>query len=164
MAQNERYIQEQSRMISTMKPQIDTFYEARREQVKGMLEQSRKSFKDKELKNEYVYNEIREKVGKDWAQASQEIVPGIKNIDLISSDEFLMGLIRDGMKFRDKPGVKQAGASIAQLSQRKGSTPNTRSADDNISKLREQAKSGDKKAADNLLMAQLNKLRSGRRG
>lgn len=165
--QNERYIQEQSRMISQLKPQIDTFYEARREQVKGMLEQSRKSFTDKELKNEYVFNEIREKVGKEWAQASQEIVPGIKNIDLISSDEFLMSLIRDGMKFRDRPGVKQAGASIAQLSQRKGSTPNTRSADDDINKLREKAKGRGKEAtqaADNLLVAQLNRLRAGRRG
>ena len=35
---------------------------------------------------------------------------------------------------------------------------------DNIEKLREQAKGGDKKAADNLLMAQLSKLRASRNG
>jgi hypothetical protein len=33
---------------------------------------------------------------------------------------------------------------------------------DNLEKLREQAKSGDKKAGDNLLMAQLQRLKSGR--
>lgn len=162
--QNERYIAQQGELIRNLKPQVDMFYQHRREQVQSVLESNRKSFTDKELRNEYVYNELREKVAKNWAGAQGELVPGVKNIDLISSDEYILSLIRDGLKFRDKPTPKQAGASMAALTSRRGSTPNTRSADDNINKLREQARGGDKKAADNLLVAQLNKLRSGRRG
>ena len=162
--QNERYIQSQQQLITQLKPQVDQFYAHRREQVSEVLENSRKSFKDKELKNEYVYNEIRDKISKQWNSANNEIVPGVKNLDLISSDEYLMGLVRDGLKFRDRPATKQAGASVAALTQRKGTQPQTRSGDDDINKLREQARGGDKKAADNLLVAQLNRLRSGRRG
>jgi len=164
MAQNERYIQQQAQLVNQLKPAVDQFYEHRREQVATVLEQNRKSFKDKELKNEYVYNEIREKVAKGWEGANGEIIPGIKNIDLISSDEHLLGLVRDGLKFRDRPRAQQAGASVAALTSRKGTTPQSRSANDDINKLREQARGGDKKAADNLLVAQLNKLRAGRRG
>lgn len=164
LEQNERYIQQQGQVINNLKPQVDMFYNHRREQVQSVLENNRKSFRDRELKNEYVYNEIRDRVAKNWEGANQELVPGVKNIDLISSDEYILSLIRDGLKFRDKPTPKQAGASMAALTQRKGTTPNTRSADDSINKLREQARGGDKKAADNLLVAQLNKLRSGRRG
>lgn len=164
LEQNERYIQQQGQVINNLKPQVDMFYNHRREQVQSVLENNRKSFRDRELKNEYVYNEIRDRVAKNWEGANQELVPGVKNIDLISSDEYILSLIRDGLKFRDKPTPKQAGASMAALTQRKGTTPNTRSADDSINKLREQARNGDKKAADNLLVAQLNKLRSGRRG
>lgn len=164
MQQNEKYIAQQQQAIAQLKPAVDTFYQHRREQVQDVIEQNRKSFKDKELKNEYVFNELRDKVSRDWAGAQGEIIPGIKNIDLISSDEFLLGLVRDGLKFRDRPSTKQAGASVAALTTRKGTQPQTRSADDDIQKLREQARGGDRKAADNLLVAQLNKLRSGRRG
>jgi hypothetical protein len=163
MQQNERYIQQQSQLITSLKPAIDQFYEHRRDQVKTILESNRKGFKDKELKNEYVYNEIREKVSKGWDGAQGELVPGVKNIDLISSDEHLLSLIRDGLKFRDRPSQKQAGASVAALTSRKGTTPQTRSADGDIQKLREQARGGDKKAADNLLVAQLNRIRAGRK-
>ena len=82
---------------------------------------------------------------------------------MCSSDLFLLGLVRDGLKFRDKPATKQAGASLAALTGRKGTTPQNRSADSDIQKLREQAKGGDKKAADNLLVAQLNRLRASRK-
>ena len=164
MQQNDRYLAQQTELIQQLKPQVDMFYQHRREQVQSILDNNRRNFTDKELKNEFVYNELREKMSKNWAGANGELVPGVKNIDLISSDEYLMSLVRDGLKFRDKPTPKQAGASMAALTSRRGSTPNTRSADDNINKLREQARGGDKKAADNLLVAQLNKLRSGRRG
>jgi hypothetical protein len=66
------------------------------------------------------------------------------------------------LKYREKPSVKSAGASMAVLTQRKGSSNNQRGSNDNIEKLREQAKSGDKKAGDNLLMAQLQRIRAGR--
>ena len=163
MQQNERYIQQQQQAIAELKPAVDQFYNHRREQVQGILDTNRKSFKDKELKNEYVYNEIRERISKDWTGAQGEIVPGIKNIDLIASDEHLLGLVRDGLKFRDKPKTQQAGGSIAALTGRKGTQPQTRNQNDDINKLREQARGGDKKAADNLLVAQLNKLRATRK-
>jgi hypothetical protein len=163
LTQNERYIAQQSQLIRSLKPAVDQFYEHRREQVVAVLETNRKAFKDKELKNEYVYNEIRDKVAKNWAGAQGELVPGVKNIDLISSDEYLLSLVRDGLKFRDRPSQKQAGASVAALTQRKNTQPQTRSANDDINKLREQARGGDKKAADNLLVAQLNKLRAARK-
>ena len=132
--------------------------------LEEVLTNNRKSFKDKELRNEYVYNEIREKVSKGWEGANSELIPGVKNIDLISSDEHLMSLIRDGLKFRDKPTAKQAGASLAVLQQRKGTTVQGKDPNEDINKLREQARGGNKKAADNLLVAQLNRLRSTRRG
>jgi hypothetical protein len=51
---------------------------------------------------------------------------------------------------------------MAALTQRRGSTSQNRGQSDDIGKLREQAKGGDKKAADNLLMARLKQIRSGR--
>ena len=93
-----------------------------------------------------------------------QAIPGVANIDLISSDEVILGLIRDGLKYRDKPSAKSAGASMAALTQRKGTTNTQRGQDDSITKLREQANRGDKKAADNLLVAQLQRLRQSRGG
>jgi hypothetical protein len=162
MQQNEQYIRQQQKQINRLKPAVEQFKQIRSQQVGEALNNARKQFQDKELKNEYVYNELRGKIEKIWPSAKNEIVPGIPNIDLIASDETLLGLVRDGLKYRDKPQTKSAGASIATLTQRKGSTNSTRSQGDNLEKLREQAKSGDKKAADNLLMQRLQSIRSGR--
>ena len=164
MQQNERYIQQQQAAIQQLKPAVDQFRQIRRNQVSERLEAARKSFQDKELKNEYVYNELREKVARVWPQAQSEIIPGIANIDLISSDENLLALVRDGLKYRSRPTTKSAGSSIAALTQRKGSTTQGRNQDDGISKLREQAKAGDKRAGDNLLMQRLSQIRSAARG
>jgi len=164
MQQNEQYIRQQQQTIGSLKPAVDEFRNIRKQQVSQVLEATRKNFKDKELKNEYVYNEIRDKVAKIWPDAKTEVVPGIPNIDLISSDEALMSLVRDGLRYRDKPTTKPAGSSMAALTQRRNSSSSSRGSGDDISKLREQAKSGDKKAADNLLMAQLNKIRASRGG
>lgn len=164
MQQNEQYIYNQQQLIGQLKPAVDEFRQMRSQQVNEQLQNNRKHFKDKELKNEYVFNEIREKVTKLWPEAKKEIVPGIPNIDLISSDEQLLSLIRDGLRYRDKPTTKSAGNSMAVLTQRRSSTNTQRGADDGIDKLRQQAKSGDKKAADNLLMAQLSKIRASRGG
>lgn len=164
MQQNEAYIQQQQGVIGQLKPAVDQFRDIRRQQVAQVLEANRKAFKDKELKNEFVYNELREKVAKIWPEARAEIIPGIPNIDLISSDENLMALVRDGLKYRSKPNTRQAGSSIAQLTQRRGNTHTGKNPEGEISKLREQAKAGDKKAGDNLLVAQLARLRASRRG
>jgi hypothetical protein len=162
MQQNEQYIRQQQQLIGKLRPAVDQFRQVRSQQVNEVLANNRKNFQDRELKNEYVFNEIREKVAKIWPHARQEIVPGVPNIDLISSDENLMSLIRDGLKYRDKPQTKSAGASMAALTNRKGSTTSNKGSNDNIEKLREQANRGDKKAADNLLVAQLQKLRASR--
>ena len=163
MAQNERWIQQQQQTIGQLKPAVDQFRQVRAQQVAQRLDQARKSFTDKELKNEYVYNEVREKVSKLWRNAKDEIIPGVPNIDLISSDEALLSLVRDGLRYRDKPTTKSAGSSMAALTQRKGSTTQKNN-NDEMSKLREQANKGDKKAADNLLVARLQSIRSGRGG
>ena len=162
IGQNEQYIRQQQAVIQQLKPAVDQFKQVRRNQVSERLEAARKGFQDKELKNEYVYNELRDKVAKIWPQAHSEIIPGIANIDLISSDESLMALVRDGLKYRGKPVTKSAGSSMAALTSRKGSSTN-RSSEDGISKLREQAKAGDKKAGDNLLVQRLQQIRGGRR-
>ena len=164
MQQNERYMQEQGAMVQQIRPNIEEFRRVRQQQVTDQLQTSRKQFRDKELRNEYVYNELRDKIAKDWSNANGETVPGIKNIDLITSDETILGLIRDGLKYRDRPVAKQAGNSMAVLTRKSGQSTQSKSADDSISRLREQAKGGDKKAADNLLMAQLSKLRTARGG
>ena len=161
MQQNEQYIRQQQAVIGQMKPMVDQFRQVRAQQVSERLAQARKSFTDKELKNEYVYNEVREKVSKLWPQAKQEIIPGVPNIDLISSDENLLSLVRDGLRYRDKPSTKSAGSSMAALTQRRGATTQKGGSDD-LGKLREQAKGGDKKAADNLLLTRLKQIRGGR--
>ena len=164
MQQNERYIQQQAGSIKELKPKVDEFYSIRKGQVQQILEDSRKNFKDKELKNQYVYNEIRDKVAKGWEGAHRQLVAGIDNIDLISSDEHLLGLLRDGLKYRSKPQTKSAGGSIAALTQRKGgSAINVRGKDD-MSDLQEKARAGDRKAQDNLLVAKMNALRAQRGG
>jgi len=162
MQQNEQYIRQQQALIGQLAPAVDQFRQLRSQQVSQALESSRKGFTDKELKNDYVYKEVREKISKVWPHANKEIVPGVSNIDLVSSDEGLLSLIRDGLKYRDKPSTKSAGSSMAALTNRKGSSQRN-SGDSDIGKLREQAKSGDKKAADNLLMQRLQSIRSGRR-
>jgi len=163
MQQNERYIAQQGQLINQIKPQVDQFYQMRSQQVQGILETNRKAFKDKELRNEYVYNEIREKVSKGWAGAEGQLIPGIKNIDLISSDEHLMSLVRDGLKYRDRPKAKSAGSSIAALTTPRRSGNTIDAGKDRMTSLQEQARAGDKKAQDNLLVAKMNAMRQ-RRG
>ena len=164
MAQNEQYIRQQQKQINRLKPAVDQFRQIRGQQVNEALTTARKQFTDKELKNEYVYNEIRDKLTKIWPSAKNESIPGIPNIDLVASDEALLSLVRDGLRYRDKPTTKSAGASMAVLTNRKGSTNTSKGPNGDIDKLREQAKAGDRKAADNLLMAQLQRLKAGRGG
>jgi Tfp pilus assembly protein PilE len=162
--QNEQYIAQQQATIGQLKPAVDQFRQHRAQQVTYHLAEARKNFQDKELKNEYVFKEVRDKISKIWNEANGEIIPGVSNIDLLSSDEGLLSLVRDGLKYRDKPSTKSAGSSMAALTNRKGSSSQRGSGESDISKLREQAKAGDKNAGDNLLMAQLQRLRQGRGG
>ena len=164
MQQNEQYIRQQQALIGQLQPAVEQFRQIRGQQVAERLDIARKNFKDKELKNEYVFKEVRDKISKIWPDANGEIIPGIPNIDILSSDENLLSLIRDGLRYRDKPASKSAGASMAALTNRKGSSNSQKGQNDNIEKLREQAKSGDRKAADNLLVAQLQRLRQSRGG
>jgi hypothetical protein len=164
MQQNEQYIRQQQQVIGELKPAVDEFRQIRAKQVTERVEVARKNFQDKELKNEYVFKEIRDKISKVWPQAKEQIIPGIENLDLITSDENLLSLIRDGLRYRDKPQAKSAGSSMAALTQRRASTTQRGSGSDDISKLREQAKAGDKKAGDNLLVAQLQRIRASRGG
>jgi len=162
MAQNEQYIRQQQQYINKVMPAIETFKQVRAQQVNQALEVSRKNFQDKELRNEFVFNEVRDKLSKVWPSANAETLPGVRNLDLIASDEALLSLVRDGLRYRDKPGVKSAGSSMAALTSRKGTSTPKAGPDSNIEKLREQAKAGDKKAADNLLVQRLQSIRAGR--
>lgn len=162
MQQNEQYIRQQQQLITQIKPAVDEFRQIRQQQVNERLDYHRKNFEDKELKNEFVFNEIRGKLEKLWPSASEEVIPGVKNLDLITSDEKLLSLLRDGLRYRDKPNVKPAGSSMAALTSRRGSSTNNRSSDDSLGKLREAAKAGDKKAGDNLLMARMKQIRGNR--
>ena len=87
----------------------------------------------------------------------------MKNLDLISSDETLLSLVSDGLKYRNRPATRASGASSSVLTNKKNTVP-VRQQEENLTRLREQAKGGDKKAADNLLVAQLQKLRAARAG
>ena len=160
--QNERYIAQQGQVINQLKPNVDQFYDIRRQQVTETLENNRKAFQDKELKNSAIYNEVREKIAKGWSGAEGQLVPGIKNLDLISADEHILSLLRDGLKYRDRPKTKSAGSSIAALTTRQGSTKIQSNAKDELSQLQEKAKAGDRKAADNLLLAKMNAMRARR--
>mgnify|MGYP003333150735 CR=1 FL=1 len=162
MQQNEQYIRQQSATIAHLKPNLDQFYDIRRQQVQEVLTNNRKGFQDKELRNEYVYNEIRDKVSKGWSAANNQLVPGVPNIDLISSDEHILSLIRDGLKYRDRPKAKGAGASIAALTSKRSGTQIQDNSREEVSNLREKARGGDKKAADNLLMAHMRSIRASR--
>jgi hypothetical protein len=164
MEQNERYIQQQQASIAQLQPNVEQFKKIRSEQVREVINTNRKNFSDRELKNEYVFNELRDKISKDWSGARTQLVPGVDNIDLISSDEHILSLLRDGLRYREKPKMKSAGSSIAAVTNRRGSSGRDtgRSDQESIQTLREQARKGDRKAADNVLLAQLNKIRAAR--
>jgi len=164
LQQNEKYLQEQAQLVNQLKPKMDQFYQVRKQQVQEVLETNRKQFKDKELRNEYVYKEIREKVSKEWEGAKGQLVPGVDNIDLISSDEHILSLIRDGLKYRDRPKAKQAGGSLAALTQKRGGQSIASRPGNQITDLESKARAGDKKAQDNLLVAKMNALRAQRGG
>jgi hypothetical protein len=150
---NAELIDEKSQFIKANRPRVEQFYQMRTQFVQSELEKARQSFQDKELANKAVFTELREKLEKDWKGAKQALVPGVPNIDLVSSDEYLLGLIRDGLKFREGPKVKNAGGSLAATA-RPVSRAKT-SPEDKTSELQKKAQAGDKNAARDLLATML---------
>jgi len=164
MQQNEAYLQRMGHTINQLKPNLEQFYQMRSNQVREVLDSNRKAFQDKELRNTAIYEEVRDKVAKGWSAAKNQLVPGVNNIDLVTSDEHILSLIRDGFKYRDRPKAKSAGSSIAAITTRKTAGSITPGRQQNeVESLREKARGGDTKAADNLLMAHLSNIRSKRR-
>ena len=152
--QNAQLIQEKAEFIKTNRPRVEQFMQIRSQYVQEQLEQARQNFTDKELANKANFNELRSKLAKDWKGAEGSYIPGVKNIDLLSSDEYILGLIRDGMKFREGPKVvKNAGGSLAATNKpvaraKTSPTPQTQ-------QLQERANKGDKNAARDLLATML---------
>jgi len=159
--QNANLIQEKSKFIQTNRPRVQEFLGARAEYVKSNLDKARQSFSDRELANKANFEELREKLSKDWKSANATLVPGVANIDLISSDEHLLGLIRDGMKFREKPVVRNVGGSIA-ASVKTGAKAKT-SPSSETEKLQQASNRGDKNATRQLLATMLATNKSRRK-
>lgn len=160
--QNAELIQEKAEFLKANRPKVEEFYAQRSAEVQQRLEQARQSFKDKELSNKANFNEIREKLEKDWGNAKSSFVPGVPNIDLVSSDEHLMSLIRDGLKFREGPKVvKNAGGSLAATT--KAVSKAKTAPKDEASELQERAAKGDKGATRDLLAQQLMAFKQRRR-
>jgi hypothetical protein len=161
IAQNERYIEQQGDLIRTTRPQVEQFRQYRQEQVKHIVDNSRKSFKDRDLKNEYVFNELRDKLSKDWTVANNEFIPGVKNLDLITSDEHILSLLRDGMKFREGVKTTNSGGSLAAATQsmKRAATPPKNAQVE----LQQRASKGDKNATRDLLSSYLSQQRAVRK-
>ena len=147
--QNSKLINEKSQFIQANRPKIEQFYQHRAQVAQQELEKARQGFTDKDLANKANFTELRDKLARDWKGAKGSFVPGVQNIDLVSSDEYILGLIRDGMKFRDGPVVKNAGGSLAaagKITSRAKTSP-----DSKVEELQKKSSSGDKSATRDLL-------------
>jgi len=151
--QNSQLIQEKSQFIQSNRPKVEQFYQQRTAFVQEQLEKARQGFTDKELSNKATFTELRDKLSKEWKGANGAFVPGVPNIDLVSSDEYLLGLIRDGMKFREGPKVRNAGGSLAAAN-RPAAKAKT-APEDKTTELQKKAQAGDKNAARDLLATML---------
>lgn len=150
---NLQLIQEKSEFIKSNRPKVEQFYQHRTQMVQAELDRARQSFSDKELSNKANFTELREKLAKDWKAANSTFIPGVPNIDLVSSDEYLLSLIRDGMKFREGPKVKNVGGSLAAAS--KPVAKAKTAPEDATVELQKKAKTGDKNAQRDLLATML---------
>ena len=151
--QNATLIQQKSDFITESRPKVSQFYQARSDYVKESLEKSRQGFTDKDLANKANFAELRDKLAKDWKGANGSFIPGVPNIDLISSDEYLLSLVRDGMKFREGPIVRNAGGSLAASN--KSMAKSKTAPEDKTEALQRKANSGDKNATRDLLATML---------
>jgi hypothetical protein len=151
--QNSQLISEKSEFIKASRPKVESFFQQRSSYVKDQLETARQSFTDKELANKANFSELREKLSKDWKGANGSFIPGVPNIDLVSSDEYLLSLVRDGMKFREGPKIRNAGGSLAAVS--KNVAKAKTAPESKTEELQKRAKSGDKNATRDLLASML---------
>jgi hypothetical protein len=151
--QNASLIDEKSKFIQSNRPKVQEFYDIRSREVQQRLEQARQSFTDKELANKATFTDLRDKLSKEWNGAKGSFIPGVPNIDLVSSDEYLLGLIRDGMKFREGPKVRNAGGSLAAAG--KPVAKAKTSPEDKTTELQKKAQTGDKTAQRDLLATML---------
>ncbi len=151
--QNAQLIDEKSKFIQSNRPKVEEFYQVRSQYVQQELEKARQSFSDKELANKANFTELRDKLASEWKGAQGSFVPGVKNLDLVSSDEYLLGLIRDGMKFREGPKVRNAGGSLAAAG--KPVAKAKTAPEDKATELQKKAQAGDKNAARDLLATML---------
>lgn len=159
--QNAQLIEEKSKFIQTNRPKVQEFYEARSREVQKQLDAARQAFTDKELANKANFNELRDKLAKEWKGAQGSFVPGVQNLDLVSSDEYLLGLIRDGMKFREGPKVRNVGGSIAASGKTVAKAKTV--PEDKTTELQKKAQAGDKNAARDLLATMLASNRQRRK-
>lgn len=159
--QNAQLIDEKSKFIQSHRPKVEEFYRIRTEQVQSTLEAARQAFTDKELANKANFTELRDKLAKEWKGSEGSFIPGVKNLDLVSSDEYLLGLIRDGMKFREGPKVRNAGSSVAAAN--KTIAKAKTAPEDKTAELQKKAKSGDKNAQRDLLATMLAANRNNRK-
>ena len=151
--QNAQLIEEKAGFIKSNRPKVEQFFEARTRLVKEQIEQARQAFSDKELANKAHFTELREKLTKEWKGANGSFIPGVPNIDLVSSDEYLLGLIRDGMRFREGPKVKNAGGSLAAVGKVTGKVKTSQPTA--TEELQRKAEKGDKNATRDLLATML---------
>jgi hypothetical protein len=151
--QNASLIDEKSKFIQSNRPKVQEFYDIRSREVQQRLEQARQSFTDKELANKATFTDLRDKLSKEWNGAKGSFIPGVPNIDLVSSDEYLLGLIRDGMKFREGPKIRNAGGSLAAAG--KPVAKAKTSPEDKTTELQKKAQTGDKTAQRDLLATML---------
>lgn len=150
---NADLINEKTDFIKSNRPKVEQFYQQRSAFVQQELEKARQGFTDKELANKANFSELRDKLAKDWKAANGSFVPGVQNIDLVSSDEYLLGLIRDGMKFREGPKVRNAGGSLAAASKPVAKAKTAPASQ--TEELQKRAAAGDKTASRDLLATML---------
>ena len=157
MKKNDALIQEATQFIRDKRPKVAFYMEQRANQVKEVLEASRKGFQDPELKNAHYFNELRGALEKSWGNSQVQTVPGVTNLDLVSSDEFLLGLVRDGLKYRRAPKASNTGKSVvASNNAVKKTVAKTES---KTEQLQQRSQQGDRQASLDLLTAHLNQRR-----
>lgn len=149
-------INESKGFIDATKPRVDKFREMRREQVEKALTKNRSTFKDPELKNKFNFEQLREKIAKNWELSKEELIPGVPNLDIVSADEQILSLIRDGLRYREKVPSKTAGTSVAQVLKKVNANPkmaatSSKPQTGSLEDLRERAKNGDKQASAKIM-------------
>ena len=157
MKKNDALIQEATQFIKDKRPKVAYYFEQRAKQMNDYLESSRKNFQDTELKNSHNFNELKTTLEKSWGNAKVQAIPGVSNIDLVSSDEYLLGLLRDGLKFRKTPKANSAGKSnVASSNTAKKAVTKI---ENPTEALQRKSQSGDRQASFDLLTAHLNARR-----